>query len=204
MLLVVDWVVHSSAAGCLSCVMLKSCCAAAQGKEYWKRERVICSQMLAASKEQQSSPRAALPAFTPEDVHCMSAAKSFDYRARAPTYVIVPHVICMIVTAHRAEPCSATRIMMVFLSDFAQVLNMVLHKLIKRRADAAELAFLAIDEQLVDIGDDLFDYEVSSASTMCRTYQSPCFCEYSCKSYASHGICVTIMWALRCAGGCFP
>ena len=43
------------------------------------------------------------------------------------------------------------------------MLNLVLHKLTKRPEDAAELAFLAVDEQLVDIGDDLFDYEVSSA-----------------------------------------
>lgn len=41
-----------------------------------------------------------------------------------------------------------------------KVLNLVLHKLNNRRVDAAELAFLAVDEQLVDIGDDLFDYEV--------------------------------------------
>ena len=41
-----------------------------------------------------------------------------------------------------------------------QVLNLLLHGLTGRAVDAAELAFLAIDEQLVDIGDDMFDYEV--------------------------------------------
>ena len=49
---------------------------------------------------------------------------------------------------------------MIFAGSWAQVLNLLLHKLTDRQADAAELAFLAVDEQLVDIGDDLFDYEV--------------------------------------------
>ncbi len=72
--------------GRLPCSMLTLCCADAQGKEYWRRERLICSQMLAA-KNQTSSPRVAPPAFTAEDVHCISAAKSFDYRVRTePTY----------------------------------------------------------------------------------------------------------------------
>ena len=40
------------------------------------------------------------------------------------------------------------------------MLHLVLHGLTKRRVDPAQLAFLAVDEHIVDIGDDLFDYEV--------------------------------------------
>ncbi len=43
-------------------------------------------------------------------------------------------------------------------------MNLLLHQLTGREVDAAELAFLAVDEQLVDIGDDLFDYEVAGSS----------------------------------------
>ena len=40
------------------------------------------------------------------------------------------------------------------------MLNLVLHGLAKRQVDPAQLEFLAVDEHIVDIGDDMFDYEV--------------------------------------------
>ena len=54
-----------------------------------------------------------------------------------------------------------------------KVLNLLLHKLTGRPVDAAELAFLAVDEQLVDIGDDLFDYEVNVEQAVPH-YAMPC------------------------------
>jgi hypothetical protein len=42
-----------------------------------------------------------------------------------------------------------------------QVLNLVLQKLLKRSYDAQLMDFLRLDEMLVDIGDDLYDYEAS-------------------------------------------
>ena len=41
-----------------------------------------------------------------------------------------------------------------------QVLNLLLYGLRRREPDAALMAFLRVDEMLVDIGDDLTDYEV--------------------------------------------
>ena len=41
-----------------------------------------------------------------------------------------------------------------------QVLNLLLYALTKRDPDQQLLEFLAVDEMLVDIGDDLVDYEV--------------------------------------------
>ena len=46
------------------------------------------------------------------------------------------------------------------LACFLQVLNLMLFKLTKRPYNEALLRFLFIDEHLVDIGDDLVDYEV--------------------------------------------
>ena len=40
-----------------------------------------------------------------------------------------------------------------------QVLNLLLYALTRRDPDKRLLEFLALDEQLVDIGDDLVDYE---------------------------------------------
>ena len=54
-----------------------------------------------------------------------------------------------------------------------QVLNLLLHQLTGREVDAAELAFLAVDEQLVDIGDDLFDYEVPENPGCIARAQAP-------------------------------
>lgn len=45
---------------------------------------------------------------------------------------------------------------------FLQVLNLLIFKLTKRQYDEALLGFLFVDEHLVDIGDDLVDYEVQS------------------------------------------
>ena len=43
---------------------------------------------------------------------------------------------------------------------FLQVLNLLMFKLTKRQYDETLLGFLFVDEHLVDIGDDLVDYEV--------------------------------------------
>ena len=51
-----------------------------QGKEYWTRERQICSQMLTGAKRQKLGTSGGQPGFTLDDVHAISAAKSFDYR----------------------------------------------------------------------------------------------------------------------------
>ena len=161
--------------------------------------------MLAAVNDQTSSPRVVAPAFTAEDVHCISAAKSFDYRVRLklPTVHSCPRQIlhelqhtqlmsslpvpCRCVTCrlhnHRlyhAGPAQQPAFkapteltLMLILLAVVKVLNLVLHKLTQRQVDAAELAFLAVDEQLVDIGDDLFDYEVSSASPVLPVLSRP-------------------------------
>lgn len=42
------------------------------------------------------------------------------------------------------------------------MLNLLLYGLRRQEADTALLAFLLVDEQLVDIGDDLTDYEVGT------------------------------------------
>lgn len=55
-------------------------------------------------------------------------------------------------TIKRSMPC------------FLQVLNLLMFKLTKRRYDEALLGFLFVDEHLVDIGDDLVDYEVQHLS----------------------------------------
>ena len=44
--------------------------------------------------------------------------------------------------------------------SFLQVLNLLMFKLTKRHYDETLLEFLFVDEHLVDIGDDLVDYEV--------------------------------------------
>ena len=41
-----------------------------------------------------------------------------------------------------------------------QVLNLLLYALTRREPEQQLLEFLAVDETLVDIGDDLVDYEV--------------------------------------------
>ena len=45
--------------------------------------------------------------------------------------------------------------------DVLQVLNLLLYKLTRRPYDDMLLHFLFVDEHLVDIGDDLVDYEAS-------------------------------------------
>jgi hypothetical protein len=44
-------------------------------------------------------------------------------------------------------------------ADF-QVLHLLLFRLLKKEYDEKLLEFLAVDEHLVDVGDDLVDYEV--------------------------------------------
>ena len=53
-----------------------------------------------------------------------------------------------------------------------QVLNLMLYKLTKCPYDDALLAFLSVDEHLVDIGDDLVDYEVRLSVFGCTLRQS--------------------------------
>ena len=43
-----------------------------------------------------------------------------------------------------------------------QVLHLLLHKLRKHSLDETLLRFMFVDEHLVDMGDDLVDYEVST------------------------------------------
>lgn len=48
----------------------------------------------------------------------------------------------------------------------AQVLNLLLYSLRKAEPDSKLLEFLRVDEHLVDIGDDLIDYEVFSCPSL--------------------------------------
>lgn len=74
------------------------------------------------------------------------------------------------------------------------MLHLVLHGLTKRQADAAQLAFLAVDEHLVDIGDDLFDYEVLCWAT------PPLLVSTSLsKQFSNMGSC--FVWSCSC---CLP
>ncbi len=61
---------------------------------------------------------------------------------------------------------------------FAQVLNLLLYGLTGRPVDEQLMEFLAVDEHLVDIGDDLVDYEASTyrvgRSTQISEFQCPC------------------------------
>ncbi len=43
-----------------------------------------------------------------------------------------------------------------------QVLNLLLYQLTHRKVDEALMEFLRVDEHLVDVGDDLVDYEVGA------------------------------------------
>ena len=60
----------------------------------------------------------------------------------------------------------------------AQVLNLLLYGLTGRPVDEQLMVFLAVDEHLVDIGDDLVDYEASTyrvgSSTQISEFQRPC------------------------------
>ncbi len=57
-----------------------------------------------------------------------------------------------------------------------QVLNLLLYGLRRQEPDAALLAFLVVDEQLVDIGDDLTDYEVGLSCVLCAGAVCRCRC----------------------------
>ena len=62
-----------------------------------------------------------------------------------------------------------------------QVLNLLLYGLTGRTVDDQLMAFLAVDEHLVDIGDDLVDYEASSDLNLmlfnpCRTFETVLMC----------------------------
>ncbi len=92
----------------------------------------------------------------------------------------MPRVVCLTIDIIMPDLPSSLRVkaptevtVMLLLTDVAKVLNLVLHKLTKRQVVAAELAFLAVDEQLVDIGDDLFDYEVGRASPVSPVLSRP-------------------------------
>lgn len=47
------------------------------------------------------------------------------------------------------------------LVHFMQVLNLLLYRLTHKAVDEGLMEFLRVDEHLVDIGDDLVDYEVT-------------------------------------------
>ncbi len=75
--------------------------------------------MLAAAQNQKSSPRVAPPAFTPEDVHCISAAKSFDYRVRTEnTYCAqLPKTAFAQTPAHAADELFASTVSLCHMSS---------------------------------------------------------------------------------------
>ena len=85
-----------------------------QGRMYWQKERDICTQLGIAKSDET------VKAFTVQDLHAASEAKSFDYR----------------------------------------LLSHLLFGLRKEKPDRELMQFLFVDEHLVDIGDDLHDYEV--------------------------------------------
>lgn len=72
-----------------------------------------------------------------------------------------------------------------------QVLNLLLFKLTKRQYDETLLEFLFIDEHLVDIGDDLVDYEVQHTCYLHSPFFClQCVCYYACRmmSLQTHSI----------------
>lgn len=128
-----------------------------QGKQYWADERRLCKVLLdaQASHVQEAG-------FDLQDVHTTSEGKSFDYRvgAEALSYNGLhskgPLSCCQLLYYNSwvtAAPSAGAR-------NFLQVLNLLLFKLTKRQYDDNLLGFLFVDEHLVDIGDDLVDYEV--------------------------------------------
>ena len=85
------------------------------------------------------------PGFAQGDIDAASLGKSFDYRARCTASMCVQHAIHT-VFGHT-----------LFLE--LQVLNFVVYALRGQRPNPLLLEFLRVDEHLVDIGDDLVDYE---------------------------------------------
>lgn len=63
------------------------------------------------------------------------------------------------------------------LVHFMQVLNLLLYQLTHKAVDEGLMEFLRVDEHLVDIGDDLVDYEVTFS--LIRLYF---FCLYAAPS----------------------
>lgn len=130
-----------------------------QGKQYWADERRLCKVLLdaQASHVQEAG-------FDLHDVHTTSEGKSFDYRVGAEAFPVViqwsaqqvPTVFLLALFVYSwvtAAPSEGA-------CKFLQVLNLLLFKLTKRQYDENLLMFLFVDEHLVDIGDDLVDYEV--------------------------------------------
>ena len=131
-----------------------------QGKQYWADERRLCKVLLdvQASHIQEAG-------FDLQDVHTTSEGKSFDYRVGAAAFPTViqwsaqqgPTVmLSVLLVVQLMGYCSTIR----RACNFLQVLNLLLFKLTKRRYDEKLLGFLFVDEHLVNIGDDLVDYEV--------------------------------------------
>ena len=90
-----------------------------QGKNYWQKERLVCSCLGRQASEE--TPKG----FTLDDLHAASEGKSFDYR-------LLNHLLF---TLRGVEP------------------------------DRDLMQFLFVDEHLVDVGDDLLDYEVTFCSS---------------------------------------
>jgi hypothetical protein len=110
------------------------------GLHYWRGERWLSKCMLT---------HPAIPAeghdagFTLEDLHEISEMKSFDYRVRFP-------LIHEFLLEH-ASICGKQIAL--------QVMHLLLYALIKLPPNEDLLEYLFVDEILVDIGDDLYDYE---------------------------------------------
>lgn len=98
-----------------------------QGRNYWQKERLICSHLAKKSSEE------AVKGFTLADLHAASEGKSFDYR----------------------------------------LLNYLLFALRGVDPDRDLMQFLFVDEQLVDIGDDLLDYEAKSPVFQSFSFKIP-------------------------------
>ena len=74
----------------------------------------------------------------------------------------------------------------------AQVLNLLLFGLRKRLPQPELLAFLRVDEHLVDIGDDLVDYEDDVLENCFNIYRGALECPRS-----SVGCCCALVWSAR-------
>lgn len=83
-----------------------------------------------------------------------------------------------------------------------QVLNLIMFRLRKRPYDEAQLAFLAVDEHLVDIGDDLCEcLELRTVLTLPMSCVSACRCK--ARNLLPSVQLTTRMMCLRTLSMCF-
>ena len=73
--------------------------------------------------------------------------------------------------------------------SYVQVLNLLLFSLRKQLPQPELLAFLRVDEHLVDIGDDLVDYEEDILENCFNIYRGALQCQRS-----SVGGCCALAW----------